>query len=442
MGVTVGTSPPQAVRAVARPAAISLRRNAVWTLAGNGTYLASQFFSLVVLSKLGSTELVGRYSLALAICTPISIFGQMQLRQIQATDVRDQYRFSEYFWFRLVCAAAALAAAVIAATVYDRSLEFVALVFALAGMKAAESIGDVVYGRMQRHERMDAIAISMIAKGTLAIAVFSLLLYVAGNLLWAVAGVAVVQAAVFLLYDWPVNRRLGPSSLVSPSGISPRRLWSLLVLALPMGLASCMPYLSASVPRYVLEMYEGEKSVALFSAAIAPLSLMMLFNSAITQPTLTRAAMLLEQSDLGGLKRLAFQSTAVSLTISLGCAALAAVYGEAFLSWLFTPEYAAAAPILAIMAAGAVLQPLAFFGSYILTSARAFYVQLANATLALAAHTVMCLAWIPQGGVAGAGWSEFGRSCLTNLLISVAGWYVYKAHRATVLADNNQASLG
>ena len=45
--------------------AASLRRNFSWALVGNLTYSASQFLALVMLAKLGSAEIVGRYSYGL-----------------------------------------------------------------------------------------------------------------------------------------------------------------------------------------------------------------------------------------------------------------------------------------------------------------------------------------------------------------------------------------
>ena len=76
---------------------LSLRKNFSWTFAGNVVYALSQWGMLTVLAKLGSPEMVGRFALGLSITAPIVMFTNLQLRQIQATDARGEYRFGDYF---------------------------------------------------------------------------------------------------------------------------------------------------------------------------------------------------------------------------------------------------------------------------------------------------------------------------------------------------------
>src|ERR1700761_4467989 len=85
-----------------RARALSLRANFVWTFAGNIVYSGCQWGGLVVLAKLGSPELVGEYSLGLAIAMPVLMFAMLQLRPVIASDVREEYRFGDYLGFRIL----------------------------------------------------------------------------------------------------------------------------------------------------------------------------------------------------------------------------------------------------------------------------------------------------------------------------------------------------
>ena len=46
---------------------LTLRRNFSWTFAGNAVYAACQWGMLVVLAKLGSPEMIGQFTLGLAV---------------------------------------------------------------------------------------------------------------------------------------------------------------------------------------------------------------------------------------------------------------------------------------------------------------------------------------------------------------------------------------
>jgi O-antigen/teichoic acid export membrane protein len=74
----------------------SLINNFSWALAGNVVYAGCQWGMLMVLAKLGSTEMVGRFALGLAITAPVITFVKFDLRAIQATDIQGIYSFRDY----------------------------------------------------------------------------------------------------------------------------------------------------------------------------------------------------------------------------------------------------------------------------------------------------------------------------------------------------------
>ena len=79
----------------------SLRRNFSWTFVSNTVYWGCQWAVVVLLAKLGSPEMVGRFSLGLAISTPVAYLCNLQLRAMQATDARREHPFGVYLALRL-----------------------------------------------------------------------------------------------------------------------------------------------------------------------------------------------------------------------------------------------------------------------------------------------------------------------------------------------------
>src|SRR6266849_2996333 len=77
-----------------------LRNNIFWILLGRGVQAASQWGILIVLAKLGSVEMIGRYTLALAITAPVILFFELKLREVQASDANDRHHFREYLSLR------------------------------------------------------------------------------------------------------------------------------------------------------------------------------------------------------------------------------------------------------------------------------------------------------------------------------------------------------
>ena len=183
------------------PRPLSLRSNFSWTFAGNVVYAGCQWGMLMVLVKLGSPEKVGQFALGLAVTAPIIMLTNLQLRAIQATDARREYRFGHYLALRL--ATTALSLLVIAGIACGYRLETALVILALGLAKAFESLSDVVYGLLQAHERMDRIALSMMIKGPLSLVALGGVVYVTGSIVGGALALAGGWGLLLIVYDIP-----------------------------------------------------------------------------------------------------------------------------------------------------------------------------------------------------------------------------------------------
>jgi O-antigen/teichoic acid export membrane protein len=113
---------------------LTLRRNFSWTLVGNVVYAACQWGMLVVLAKLGSREIVGQFTLGLAVTAPVLMLANLQLRAVQVTDARHEYCFGDYLGLRLITTGLALLVIVLITVVagYRWETSLIILVVGLA----------------------------------------------------------------------------------------------------------------------------------------------------------------------------------------------------------------------------------------------------------------------------------------------------------------------
>jgi O-antigen/teichoic acid export membrane protein len=266
--------------------ALTLRQNFSWTFAGNMVYAASQWGMLVVLAKLGNPEMVGQFTLGLAVTAPVILFSALQLRQIQVTDVQQQYSFGDYLGLRLLCTAMSLLviAMITFAAHYSLQTSLVILVIGLS--KAVESISDIFHGLFQYNERMDRIAFSLIIRGPMSLLALAIGVYVSGSALGGAIGLTTAWLLVLLFYDIPgsflilraaalaENRLTGEISNQSSASrilqLQPRfnfrYLQSLVTLSFPLGFVMMLISLNANIPRYFIEHYLGVRDLGIFSA--------------------------------------------------------------------------------------------------------------------------------------------------------------------------------
>ena len=242
-----------------------LGRNFLITLAGNALYAACQWGILVILAKLGSPEIVGKYALAMAICSPIILFSNLQLREIQATDARRDYGFGDYLALRILCTAVALATIVAITAIFHIERETAAVVMFVALAKALDSISDVVFGLLQQREHMTPVAGTLAANGVASLIASGVAMWLTASVVWAAAmsaGGSAVAVAVAWAYTW---RAVGAPREMCPTW-HPATLLRLTVLSSPLGIVALLISLNRNMPLYFVERHLGPHGLGVYAA--------------------------------------------------------------------------------------------------------------------------------------------------------------------------------
>lgn len=384
----------------------SLRRNVAWSLVGYVIYAASQWAMLVILAKLTSPLAVGQFALGLALTAPVVLLMNLQLRVAQATDGRGAYEFCDYLALRLTTVALMLVTVVTAVLVVGYRRETALVVVGIALAKCAESITDIFHGLFQRHERMELIAKSSIAKSALALTAFSAGVYLSREVAWGVAGLAAAWTAVLVGYDIPQALRLARQDPTKRIHLRPRwrgrSLLQLVRVTLPLGIAAMLVALNTNVPRYFLEHLLGERALGIFAALAYFVIAGLTVVGAVGDSAMPRLANYHARGDSAAYMRLLRKLLVVAAVIGALGVVVTLLGGRLLLQVLYGAEYAAAAVAFVwIMVAGLVTYIAAILGNGLL-AARRFPEQLMLLTCVALVMVGACAVLIPQWGLMGA----------------------------------------
>ena len=388
--------------------ALGLRLNFAWTFAGNIVYGASQWFVLIELAKLGSPELVGRFSFGLAVTAPLFIFTNLQLRSIQATDVHGEYEFGDYLGLRLLGNLVALLGVAIVVGVTGFTLETTGVVLAIAAAKAFEAVSDIIYGLMQHRERMDRVAISLMFKGLVSVIAVGATMIAARSAAWAALAMAVGWLVVLIVYDLPNAWAMLSSR--RKTGLSIRPRWSgklllkLTVFSAPLGLSMLLTTVNLNVPRYFIEGYLGPRQLGIFTAMAYIVVAGTTVVTALGQAATPKMAEYYGTGQRAAFQLLLSKLVAVGAAIGLVTVVASLWFGRQLLTVMYRPEYASRNDVFVwLMAAGGVGYIASFLG-YGVTATRAFrrfvVPSLFSTALAIASGFL-----IPRFGLTGAAWS-------------------------------------
>jgi O-antigen/teichoic acid export membrane protein len=428
---------------------VSLRWNFSWTFVGNVIYSGCQWGTLVLLAKLGNPTMVGQYSLALAIATPIFALSTLQLRAVLTTDVHEKIHFGEYLGFRLLTTVISLVIIAGAALGmrYSPQSTWVVLIIGIA--QGLEIVSDLYYAKMQFHEHMDRIAKSMIVRGIIGLAVMAAGVYFAGSIIWGAVGLVLVRGIVVVAYDIRKRTHFDPHSIsearestetLAARDQSLRPRWNravqiqLLRTSIVLGVIAFLVSLMPSIPRYFIAGSIGERQLGLFSATAFIVSTGNLIITAMGQSAFVRLAKLYAGGEIRRFNSLLIKLVGIAAALGVSGIVVSVFFGRLLLTLLYRPEYAEHTDVLiAMMIGGAMSYMTALIGSAI-TSARCFAPQIPPLACAVAAAIVSSFFLVKSHGILGAAYSVIITSAalLIGEIILLA--FVLRKRQRAVLA--------
>jgi O-antigen/teichoic acid export membrane protein len=396
---------------------LTLRRNFSWTFAGNMLYSACQWGMLAVIAKFGSPEMVGQFTLGLAFTAPLFMFSNLQLRAIQSTDTKQEYKFRDYLGLRLIATGLTILITLGITWKSGYRWDTTLVVIGLSLSKAVDSISDVFSGLIQQHERMDLIAISSMMRGLISLLFLAIGVYLTHSVFWGTLGLSVASAIVLVGYDIPrgalmfrdATSRLKPES--NPENWDPLKpdwhwgkLKQLLWLSLPLGFTMMLISLNTNIPRYFINQHLGERELGLFAAISYSMVAANMLVGALGQSATPRLAKYYAAGNHHAFGALLFKLVSIGLIIGIVGILVVKIGGKEILTILYRPEYAQPQYLeifLLLMVSTAISNVSSFLG-YGMTAIRYFSVQLPLLILVTGISALSCYWLIPNMGLRGA----------------------------------------
>ena len=390
---------------------LSLRANFSWTFIGNAVNAGAWWAMTIVLAQLGSPEHVGQFALGLAVTAPIFTFATLRLRDVQATDIRQEYVFGDYFAMRLISTALAVLAVVVLVAVSGYEREVALVVLATAVSKASEAISDGFYGLFMQHERLDRIAKSMIIKGPLSLIGLGLGFYLTGSVFWGVMGLALARGVIMVGYDIRnATLSLNPSAKLIANLIPldyPRPRWNratltkLAWLTVPLGFVTMLISFNANIPRYFIEGHLGVHMLGIFAAVTALQKAAPTVIQALGRSASPRLAKYHAADNTALFRKLTLRLIGVGVLLGGAGVLVALVAGKQLLTLIYGAEYALTGLFVLVMI-DAGLDYISTMLLFVITAARYLRVQLPLYLFTTGTVALACFWLVPAFGLEGA----------------------------------------
>ncbi|QOD02193.1 lipopolysaccharide biosynthesis protein [Pseudarthrobacter sp. BIM B-2242] len=390
-------------------------KNTIWLTLALAFRSLGQAGLLIVFARFGSADLLGEYTLALAITAPVFVFCEFGLRTVYLTH-RGSQSFSTYLKVRMATLTLATLLTLAIGTLFSPGMTAILLLVSL--LRVADSFGELYSAPLQRHGSLATILIAFGINAAMTIGLGLLVLIITGNLLLVIATLTLVSSATTLfLMKVPTDRLLRSKEVKRETPEWKSEYLPVITAGLPTGISWGLLSLLSSIPQYFLAAYFSQIEVGYFAVILYVVVVVEIFMNAVSQSWIPAAKNLFLEpaSFFRKVMRTAGVWTAGFIPVSaVVCAAayimLPIVFGERFsIHW----------PEVIPLYGSLLILPLVFFSAMALNVANNYFVALSTSILAAAISAGVALLTIPGTGVPGALWVCFA-SLASRAVLSLA----------------------
>lgn len=390
----------------ARPDNKTWAKDTSWILSATVLRNVGLIVILVLLARLTSADVVGRYALALAMTTPFFIFAQLGLKGVYLTMQAD-YRFRSYVVVQVGTLVLACVASLGASLIFTPNVTLtVALV---AAIKAADSMSDIFSGPMQKYRSAYRVFIAYFIGALAGSAVTATALALSGLLDAALAGLLLVSlVTAVVLMGIPARRLTMRHEDAVHSRLLPQEdRRAILRAGLPMGVAGAILALVSSMPQFFLARSHGEAVVGVFAVLLYVLAVVEIFTGSLTQTWIPRARGALQEheADLRRFFRMVMTTAGLWTLVFIPAAIVGLWVMSLLLPAVFGPHYRLGFEEAVPLGLGVVLLPAVHFSNIAIVVRNFWGHGIALSVAAATASLVACLLLVPVLGVAGGLWA-------------------------------------
>ncbi len=341
------------------------RDHFLWLTAGMAAAAAFRLLLVVLLAR-RDAEILGQYSLAVAIATPLVIFSRMRLRSLQASQTHGKYCFGHYASLTLLGSLCSLGIVAAIALGSRQDLGMLGVILLVTAGLIFESGSELCYGQFQQRQQMELIGRSMVLRATFSGIVALWWMGCGFSVYVVLTGICCVGVLTWLGYDLRQLRRiLTETDDENVGGAQPNgsirpiweheTLWRLSVTAIPLAIGGALASFNLNVPRYFLESTAGLKQLGIFSAIATLMIPGSMVTLAMTQAALPRLARCMLPGRRSEARALALRLLSLSGFIGGAFFVLFATAGDWLVSAVYSSDYAGHSVEICLLAAAAAV---------------------------------------------------------------------------------------
>lgn len=328
------------------------KKNIIWNMIGATFNSFNSLFFAILVTRINGLNDAGIFTYSFATACVLYNIGVYEGRAFQVTDITGKNTDTDYLYHRILTCILMFIVSFAFVMIKGYDGYKVAIFLLLCIFRLIEAFAEVLYGMLQKNEKLYQVGISLFAKAILGILCFTVVDMITKNLILAISSLIVVNIAGIIFYD----RKNVKQVEISKSRFN----WKANNYIFKAGFFTfILTFLSVyliNASRYAIDDLSTNELQTIFGIIIMPATFMGLMGQYIIQPALTKLSHFIKEKQYLPLKQMILKL----LTILIGIGVL-----------VFVVAYFLETPVLGLVY-GVNLKPY-FFSMMIIIFGSFFY---------------------------------------------------------------------
>lgn len=307
------------------------KKHIIWNAVGSTFNAFVSLFFTIVATRINGEEQAGIFSLAFATASIMYIIGSYIVRTYQVTDITGEYSDTDYIYNRVITCTAMIIVSVAFVILRGYNIYKSAVVVTLCLVRCIDAFAEILYGILQKNERLYNVGISLFVRGVLSVSIFTIIDILTKNMLLSCVSLIFVYISTILIID---VRNLKTVKIIT-SKFCFKKTYSLLKCSFLTFLISIFGMYIVNAPRYAIDDFMNDKIQTVFGIIIMPATVMALLSQYTIHPLLTKIATSLKNNDFAALKKLNLTIFFIMAAFGLAVIPIAYIFEEPILSLVY-----------------------------------------------------------------------------------------------------------
>jgi len=311
---------------------IQFRKNFIWNVLGTGFNAFNSLFFMITVTRINGENNAGIFTIAYATACIIFVFGVYAGRIYQVTEPDKNITDKDYIFNRVITSIFMIILVVLFCFIrkYDFYKSEVFLLLTL--YKCMEAFSDVLYGILQKNDKLENVGKSLFYKSLISVLGFIVLDLFTKNLLISIFCIDLVWIIFTYIYDFKISKKYIDFSV----NINWKNVLNIFKLGFATFAITFLGMYVINAPKYAIDNYLSDNLQTIFGIIVMPATVIGLVAQFLIHPFLTQIVSFYEKRDLKGLNKLmlkliflifAFGIIASILAYLLGTWVLGIIYG-------------------------------------------------------------------------------------------------------------------